>query len=200
MELEKAVHMSTFSTELTSLEGRYAKALYEATMENQDVSSTKIQNILDEAKDFFLLLDDQKDLAVTLMTPLVSHKIQLRVLKRVLKAFNFSKEFTTFVYLILEHGRITSFKKIVEALTRLYMRETHVIPVKVMTATPLKTDTLKRINTLLNSYFNDKLQLVIEIHPSLISGFRIETPEKVFDASFKKQLRLIQHELSPTPN
>jgi F0F1-type ATP synthase delta subunit len=66
-----------------------------------------------------------------------------------------------------------------------------------MAAKPMGSDELKRINTLLTHYFRDTLQLVIETHPSLIAGFRIETPEKVFDASLAKQLRLIQHQLNP---
>ncbi|MBX9977380.1 MAG: F0F1 ATP synthase subunit delta, partial [Alphaproteobacteria bacterium] len=75
--------------------------------------------------------------------------------------------------------------------------ENKIVPVKVMAANPIDSDTLKKINTLLKAHFEDNLNLVIEINPALLSGFRIETPEKVFDASFAKQLRLIQHQLSP---
>lgn len=187
--------MSAFYTELTLLEGRYAKAFYDVVQKHEvsaRKTSDKISHALREAASFFKLLKENTDLYTTLMTPLVARTIQLRVLTRVLKDFSFSKEFSHFVCLVARHGRLTNLKQIFTVLEGYFIRENHIFPVKIIAAKPLNPAELKAIKTLLAHHFGDHLQLTLLTDPKLISGYRIETDEKIFDASFQKQLHLIE--------
>ncbi len=178
--------MSVFYNALTSLEGRYAKALHDTLSSPQDVKS-----ILQEAKNFMLFLKERRDFSITLLTPLVTRTIQMRVLKRVLGALQFSDKFTRFICVVMRHGRLNRLQQIFGILEELYMKENGITPVKVVSAKPLESSELESIELLLVEHFRTP-QLSVTINPQLIAGYYIETPEKVFDASFRKQLRLIQ--------
>ena len=180
--------MSAFFNELASLEGRYAKAFYST------LSSTpeKLQKALKEIEDFNALLKDHKDFSSVVLEPLVHIDVRLRVLERVLKPFDFSKEFRHFVGLVLEHGRMRYMKTIFAAFIRLYQKTNHITPVTLSSAHALSKDELAMFTKLFKDKFGPYTEVSAKTDPALLAGYRIETPEEVFDGSFQKQLRLIQ--------
>lgn len=44
--------------------------------------------------------------------------------------------------------------------------------------------------------FAEKVEAIEQVDPSLIGGFIVRTPDKIFDASLKTQLQRLRHQLS----
>jgi len=179
-----------FHPEFTSLEGRYAKALY------QTVNSAKmVEHILAQGRNFLDLLHNQQDLNHVVLKPLVNRKIQQRVLKHVLRVCHFSEEFTRFILLIARHGRLPLVKRIFESLEQIYFAEQDLRPVTITTAVPAEKEDLVRLTNAVKKAYGNNIEVNFSVDPSLVAGYRIMTAGKVMDASLSKQLKLLKHQM-----
>lgn len=192
--------MQSFYTALTSLSGRYSKALFlrlsEKTKGPKELLKV-LENLLMEGEDFLNLLHKDSTLFQVLMTPTVPRTLRKKVLERLSKTLGLTEIFHDFLILLNQRQRLTLLKDCLLVLNDMHMREASIFPVTIKSATPLsKTDTLnvqktlfEKLNTL---HPMAKPIFTLKTEPELLAGYRIEIPGMVLDASFKKQLEQLQ--------
>lgn len=193
--------MPSFYNALTSLPGRYSKALYGCirgfTQENNADFFDVLDKVIEEADRFLLLLDQQPDFLQVIMAPTLSKTMREKVLVRFFSYGDFSEIFKDFVLLLNQRKRLSILKDCIQILKNIRMREKGILPVTIKSAIPL----LKKDEAQVQKVLTGKLRITspnikplfnVQISPALLAGYRIEIPGVVFDASFKKQLEQIQ--------
>lgn len=182
--------MTSLASSLTSLEGRYGRTLYELAPSSKD-----IPEMIEEARSFWSTIQDDPSLKKSLLTKLVHQDIQLKIAKKLVKVFKVSDLMERFIFLLIQKGRFSEFSKIIDHVETLYHHGEGIMDIQVCYANPFSKDERESLKRLLGNQYGKNLEIKFIEDPSLIAGYRVHLPTKVLDASFSKQLRLIQQHI-----
>ena len=182
--------MVKFTAFLASIEGRYARTLYEVAK-----SINEREMLLNEMKSFLDLMENHQDLKKALITSLVHTPIKLNIAQTVLKAEKYSKLFTDFALLIIKKNRFNLLSDIYKNFEKLQHQEANIIDVRVVTAKEPSKEEKKQFTEFLNKNFDGNLSISFAVDENIIAGYRVHFPTKVLDASLSRQLYLVQHHI-----
>lgn len=107
-----------------------------------------------------------------------------------------SCEFSRVVHLVLQNRRTENLYTIARLYCDGYRREHGICRLRLTTAhVPSSTET-ERIRTFAGERFDaPQVELIAEVRPELLGGFRLETDEWLLDASVARRLELIGRKL-----
>ena len=179
-----------YSPFLASIEGRYARTLYETAHDDKER-----EDLLLETKAFWNMIQSHDDLKKTLLTPLVHRSLQLKVAVAILKAKKFSNLFTHFIMLLTEKGRLKELNQIFKNFEKIHHFANNVIDVQVVTAKAMTKGDEVNFKSFLKKNFEGNLNILFSVNESLIAGYRVHFPTKVLDASLIRQLHLVQQHI-----
>lgn len=182
--------MTSLASSLTSLEGRYGRTLYELAPSSKDVPG-----IIEEARSFWSMIQNDPNLKRSLLTKLVHQDVQLRIAKKLVTASGLSNLMERFIFLLIQKGRFSEFSKIIDHVETLHHHAEGIMDIQVCYANPFSKDERESLQSLLNHQYGKNLEIKFTEDQSLIAGYRVHLPTKVLDASFSKQLRLIQQHI-----
>ena len=103
--------MSTNKSFSTETSERYSRALFEVAKE-----ASELEKIENDIKNFASLLTNSLEIKNFIHNPTQSKNNQHNVIKLLAKKLNFSKNFTNFMFLLVEKKRIFFVKKIIQSL------------------------------------------------------------------------------------
>ncbi|MGL5649641.1 MAG: F0F1 ATP synthase subunit delta [Clostridium sp.] len=163
------------------LDIRYAKALYDIGKRKNKVEEFLVD--LNQICDVF----DQNEKLLRLM---LHPEIKINKKKEVFtKLFGekIDEELLTFIYIVIEKGRIGFLREKVNQLEVIYLSEINTIKGVVKTAVELTKEQYEEIVEKLEERYDKTVILKREVDKDLIGGVYINIDHKIIDGSIKRQ-------------
>jgi F-type H+-transporting ATPase subunit delta len=166
---------------------RYAKALVQIGSEAGAVDQYNA-----ELARFSTLLTDSRELAAVFGNPAYGIESKKEILKELVEKLQVSPIVSNLLMLLLERGRITVLPLIAESYGAFADELSGVIRPTLTSGLPLEASQVEEIRAALAQSTGKKVELKVEVDPSLIGGVVTKIGGKVFDGSVRTQLARIQ--------
>ena len=165
---------------------RYAGALYAMAVEK------KCEHII--YKQIFTLTSsyfETPGLSNALSNPIYTKKQKLDLLITA-SGKNAPKELVTFFEFVLDKGREEFLLFMCMSFQDIYRVEQKMVVGEIVSAVELDDKAIQQITKFVQAKYDQKLELISKIDPSIIGGFVFEVNNQRMDASIKEELRRIQ--------
>lgn len=167
---------------------RYAKALFEAAVENKLLDRVNIDMLFlseifktPEAKEF-------------LSNPVIPPSKKNAIFHKMLEG-NIEKITMSLVDLVVENGRESFLPSIARVFIHDTLKYKGITEAVLTTAKPVGAKTRTKINDLVSKEFSTKVELKEVVNPEIIGGFILRVDDSFIDASIRNKLRKIRKEL-----
>ncbi len=171
----------SFSTETSE---RYARALFEVSIETNDLEKTE-KNI----KKFIELFESSSELQNFIKNPTQSVKNQNDVINLLSKELEFSKNLKNFFLLLIEKRRIFFVKKISENFLRLCSKKRGEIRASLISSKELSQLELSKISEELSKSMGSILKFDYKVDKELIGGLKLQLGSFMIDTSIRNKLK-----------
>ena len=168
---------------LTSLPGRYAKALFDLAKEKKQVGGIGSSLISLEK-----LIQTSNDLQKTLANPIITHEEKMAVLAEICRQMKAPVLFLSFVEQLVKAQRIPYLSKIDEIYQDLVIQEKGEEKVEVISAYPLTTVQVTLLKDKLKKVFPRTLNLTFINDTNVLGGVMVRVGCRVIDATLITQL------------
>lgn len=166
---------------------RYAKALVQLGVEEGAV-----ERFGAELEQFASLLDSSADLCAVLKSPAYRIEAKREILGELLAKLKPSGTVASFLHVLLDRGRIGFIPQIAHSYGQFADELSGVIRPVVTSAFPMDDSQVEGMRNALARATGKKVELSVEVDPSLIGGVVARIGDRVFDGSVRTQLNRIQ--------
>jgi F-type H+-transporting ATPase subunit delta len=128
------------------------------------------------------------DFGHAISNPIFPIEDRKRVLQTILKQSGFSDLVKNFLNLLLDKNRIGAIDAITEHYIKLTDDASNITHAEIITAKPLKDDTLDKVVKSLEGLTSRKIKPDVTESPELIGGIVVKIGDLVLDGSVKAQL------------
>lgn len=168
---------------------RYAKALFQVAQEDNKLDAIKedlesIQACYDESEDFQAFIEN----------PLLNESHKASIFSEIFKG-KLEEISLKFLLLLAEKKRETYLSGICRYYHFLYKAKKGIKEAVITTAQALKPKHKEEITKFINKKFGTKLEIMEEVNPALIGGFKLRIEDQEIDASLSRRLNHIKREL-----
>ncbi|MBY0461734.1 MAG: ATP synthase F1 subunit delta [Alphaproteobacteria bacterium] len=171
-------------TSLTSLPGRYAKALFETSKKR----SEQIE-ILKNFEDLCSFFKENPELERTLQSSILNKKRLDIVWLEVGKKMKFMPFFLNFIRLLANERRLPLLYSIYEKYQMLSHFYNNDRKLTVFSASPLADKEKINLQKSLSQLFSEKIEMTFAIDESILSGIVVKADTFILDASYRTQLK-----------
>lgn len=172
--------------------GRYATSLFDLALE---------QNALEEIKEdatlITTLFKENRLLALTIASPVVSAQKKQSILTQVLGGNN-HKVTLALITLMIRKKREDVIGSTFSRFLEMYREREGIIDAQVSTAYQASQATLDGIRNMLEAKTGKKVELTAILQPELVGGFVVRYGDKLIDASVRTQLKTLHKHLLHT--
>ncbi len=169
---------------------RYAGALYDMAFKQKSEQQV-YQQLIVLTQAFFTV----PELVEALSNPTYSKKQKLDLLITA-SGKNAPEALITFFEFVLSKGREPFMLFICMSYQDLYRKEQKMVVGELISAVEVSAKTIKKMTDFVQKKYNQQLDLITKIDPSIIGGFIFEVNNQRIDASIKAELRKIERSLS----
>lgn len=162
---------------------RYARALF--SLGHEDGSFEQYGR---ELLEFTKICQDHSDLRNVIANPVFKLEERKKVLHFVLEKVTFSGVTKNFLNLLLDKNRIGALEAIADYYSQLVDEASNIARAEIISARPLKGETLGRIEKSLEDLTSKKIKSVVKEDHGLIGGIVVKIGDFVLDGSIKAQL------------
>ncbi|HBA88915.1 MAG TPA: F0F1 ATP synthase subunit delta [Geobacter sp.] len=166
---------------------RYAKALVQIGSE-----AGSVEGFSSELTRFSALLTDSRELSAIFANPAYGIEAKKEILKDLVAKLSITPMISNMLMLLLERGRISVLPLIAESYGAFADELSGVIRPTLSSGLPLEAAQIEEIRSALAKSTGKKVELKVEVDPSLIGGVVTKIGGKVFDGSVRTQLARIQ--------
>jgi F-type H+-transporting ATPase subunit delta len=166
---------------------RYAKALF--SLGQEDGNFEQYGRDLDEFTGFYI---DNVEFRQVIANPIYATEDRKAVLSAVLEKSGLSGVVKNFLNLLLDKNRIGAIEAITQHYSRLTDEASGIARAEIITARPLKAETLARIKASLETVTSKKIQSEVREDAGLIGGIVVKIGDTVLDGSVKAQLEVLK--------
>jgi F-type H+-transporting ATPase subunit delta len=168
---------------LQAVASRYAKSLLDLSLE---------KNVLDGTMSDMAQMEaalESKDLVTLLKSPIVKTEKKLSIYKEVFSG-KMGELSNSFFELVIKKGREAAIPEMITEFKDQVNQHKGVSSITVVSATPLSDDALAQIKTSLSASSEtlSTIDVVTEVDPALIGGFKLKIADKLYDASVAHRL------------
>ena len=176
---------------VAKLAGRYAKSLIDLAQEQG-----KLETILGDIQ-AFKAANENRDLYMMLKSPIINPTKKRSIIEAIFEE-SFDEMTMAFTNIVLTKGREEYLPEICEEFINQYKGLKNIISATVVSATPLKEETLSKIKDKIHSEMTQGGTVEIEtrIDASLLGGFVIEIGDSLYDASVVTRLNKLRKEFT----
>ena len=171
----------SFSTETSE---RYARALFEVSIEINELKKTE-----NDTKNFQSLLKESSELQNFIKNPTQTISQQNEVIDLISKKLNFSKNLKNFFFLLIQKRRIFFVKKILESFLRLCSQKKGEIKASLISSKKLSQDELDGMSKELSNTVGSSLKFDYKVDEELIGGLKLQLGSIMIDTSIKNKLK-----------
>lgn len=97
-----------------------------------------------------------------------------------------------FVEMLYRKGKLKRASSIIEAYISYAKKQEGIVDIEITTARPLDPKTLAAIE----KAFGEKVESTQRVDSSILGGMKVQTGEKIFDASLRTQLERLKQKIS----
>lgn len=173
----------------TKVAARYAKALLELAIENN-----KVEQILGDMNYLLSANAETHDFQLLLKSPIINSDKKIAIFAELFDQFETVTK--SFVELITRNGREGLLVEIATSFGAQVKEYKGIVPVTIVTATPLNAQTKENILSKVRGLISGNLEVTEEIDASLIGGFVVKMDDKQIDASVSNQLNNLKQRLT----
>ena len=166
---------------------RYAKALVQIGSEAGTVDGFNA-----ELHRFSALLTENREISTVFSNPAYGIESKSNIMKELVAKLQLSPMISNLLMLLLERGRISVLPQIAENYGAFADQLSGVIRPTHSSGLPLDVGQIEEIRNALAKSTGKKVELKVEVDPSLIGGVVTKIGGKVFDGSVRTQLARIQ--------
>ena len=166
----------------------YATALYEASLESNSVEKVKV----DVAK-LQELLNENNDFADYLENPLWSQKDKYEVLQKTSKLLSLRSETLNCLDVVVENGRISDLKLILNGFEKIYNCKNNVVKVSVETVKKLSSSQNAKLKKVMENMLGKQVEIDYVLNPKILGGLRVQCGSKMFDNSLASKLNYLEN-------
>ncbi len=169
---------------------RYAKALYKLAVERGNAA--KVYEEMKTVADSFAA---NPGLQKVLSNPFVKREDKKQLLLTAAGDL-LEDDYRSFVELILERKRAEFARLMALAYCSLYRKENKIAKVKIITASKLDDDQMKKLRDIVEkAYRGSTLEFSYDVNPDLIGGFVIDVDDQRLDASISNEIEQLRLKL-----
>ena len=169
---------------------RYAKALLDV------VGAQDPQKTLAELRSVSDLVSASEDLHTALLSPAVSPGRNRAVIGRLIDPMGVSKAVRNFLYVVIDHRRITELPAIVEAFGVLLDERMGFVRASVASAHDLNEAQRASLENELSRISGKRAKVAFSTDPALIGGVVARISGKVYDGSVRGQFERLRLKLT----
>ncbi len=155
----------------------YASAIFELAKEEN-----RLEELNDDMKALYEIFKSENDLANILETPVISPKEKKELLEKLFKG-KVCEDIFNFMKLIVDKGRMNSFRAICEAFFELYREDLNILLAEVYTIEELDEDLKVELTRKLSELTGSKIEIKQIIDDTLLGGIRIKIGSHIIDSS-----------------
>ena len=180
---------------VAKLAGRYAKSLIDLAQEQG-----KLETVLGDIQ-AFKAANENRDMYMMLKSPIINPTKKRSIIKAIFGE-SFDEMTMAFTNIVLTKGREEYLPEICEEFINQYRGIKNIISATVISATPLKEDTLRKIKDKIRTEMaqDGTVEVETKIDASLLGGFIIEIGDSLYDASVATRLNKLRKEFSGSVN
>ncbi|MGV3024451.1 F0F1 ATP synthase subunit delta [Clostridium thermobutyricum] len=171
------------------LDKRYARALYEIAK-----TKNKVEEFLSDLYEICEVLDKNKKLLKLLKHPEISINRKKEIFSNLFKG-KIDDELLTFLYIVIEKGRILYLREKLNQLEEIYLEELNTIKGTVKTKIPLTTKQYDDLVEKLERKYNKTVLLETKIDEGIIGGIYININNQIIDGTINKQYEDLRNKL-----
>lgn len=171
------------------LDKRYARALYEIAK-----TKNKVEEFLSDLYEICEVLDKNKKLLKLLKHPEISINRKKEIFSNLFKG-KIDEELLTFLYIVIEKGRILYLREKLNQLEEIYLEELNTIKGTVKTKIPLTTKQYDDLVEKLERKYNKIVLLETKIDEDIIGGIYININNQIIDGTINKQYEDLRNKL-----
>ena len=175
----------------TRAANRYAKAFLSITNSQDDL--TVMFKDMNSVKKAF---EQSQDLKLFIDSKVIKDTDKVETLKKVFP--DLSTYSTNLLTHLMNNGRIDLFDDVAKCFVELYNKKMGNQNVTLISASKLSVDILTDIKSKVKSLTSKNVYLTNKVDKNLIGGFILKVGDKQYDASFKQQLKNLEHEFFNT--
>lgn len=168
---------------------RYAQALLEIALEKNNLESVN--------GDMAYLLtvnEENRDFQMMLTSPIIKADKKIAIFNEIFGEFEEISK--AFVALITKNGREGLLPEIAAAFAALVMKTKGIVPVTIVSASPLDAAVRKQIVDKIEAATPGTIQVTEEVDASLIGGFVVKMGDTRIDASVASKLAQLKQQLT----
>lgn len=170
---------------------RYAKALFSLAREE-----SRIAEVREEIGRLGKLLTESIELRGVLFQPLHPAAERRAVLAAVAERLGASRLLKHFLSFLLDQRRLVDWDEIEAEYGRLADSAAGLTHARVRSATPLSEAQRERLQRALEQKSGGRVQLEVEVDPTLVGGVVVQVGDLVYDGSLRTQLRQLRASLA----
>ena len=175
----------------TRAANRYAKAFLSTTKSQDDLmimfkDMSSVKKAFEQSQELKLFIDSK----------VIKDTDKVETLKKVFP--DLSAYSTNLLDHIMNSGRIDLFDDVAKCFVELYNKKMGNQNVTLISASKLSHDILTEIKSKVKSLTSKTVYLTNKVDKNLIGGFILKVGDKQYDASFKQQLKNLEHEFFNT--
>lgn len=167
---------------------RYARALFDLAVEEN-----QLDQFNQELTEIHGLITGQEDLKKLLHHPRIPEADKKDLMKRILG--DASPMIVNFIMLLIDKGRISLLKGIIEHFQDMVREAKGIIEVQVYTALELTAALEAKLAEKLKKLTEKEVELKVQVDPGLIGGMKLRIGDKVIDGSIQTHLERIKENL-----
>jgi F-type H+-transporting ATPase subunit delta len=169
---------------------RYAKALFSIASEED-----RVQAVRDELARFAGPVAEHAELRRVLLQPLHPVAQRRAVLAAVAERVGASPLLRHFLSFLVDQRRLVDFESIRAEYERLADAAAGLTKARVRSAAPLSDAQRERLQRVLERKSGGRIQLEVEVDPTLVAGAVAQVGDLVFDGSLRSQLQRLHASL-----
>ena len=180
---------------VSKLAGRYAKSLIDLAQEQG-----KLETILGDIQ-AFKAANENRDMYMMLKSPIINTTKKSNIITE-LFGESFDEMTMAFTKIILTKGREEFLPEICDEFINQYRSIKNITNAVVISAAPLKEETLEKIKNKIQSEMaqGGTVEVETKVDPSLLGGFVIEIGDSLYDASVATRLNKLKKEFTGSVN
>jgi F-type H+-transporting ATPase subunit delta len=170
---------------------RYAKALFSLARDEN-----RVDEVRQEVERLGALLGTSGELRAVLLQPLHPVGQRRAVLGAVAERLGASPLLRRFLSFLVDQRRLVDYETIQSEYGRLADAAAGVRHARVRSATPLSDAQRERLQRALQQKIGGRIELEVEVDPSLVGGAVAQVGDLVYDGSLRTQLRQLRASLA----
>ena len=173
---------------MNELAFRYARALYEISLENNSLDSYQ-----EECKIISSILDENEEFLDVLKSDFLTNEEKNQIIEKTFKGINL--DIVSMVKIIVSNHRSNYLRDIFKAFNSLINQYKDIKEGILYSAFPLNKKGISLIEEKISKIEKCKVSLSLKVDPSLIGGIKVVVNNRVYDGSIKNKIYELKRNL-----